>query len=298
MNQVAAIVVTYNRKDLLRECLQKLLGQVKASCDIMLIDNASTDGTEGMIREEFDRPEVIYTNTGANLGGAGGFEFGVKKAVEAGYKYVWIMDDDTLPEETALYELLRAGKALHDRWGYLSSVAYWTDGSYCQANVQKTNVLHRLKPDEYNHPVIRVLMASFVSLLVKSEVIRELGCPIGDYFIWTDDYEFTGRIAKKYPGYVVTRSKVVHAMKVHTRVKLATTPAERMDRFQYLFRNDVHCYRHHGLAGWAYVIGKDAYNCLDVLLHSDGDKLSKIRIVFKGFFEGLRYDPEIKMPES
>ena len=45
MERVAAVVVTYNRKELLAQCIEALLGQQNAVCDILIVDNASTDGT-------------------------------------------------------------------------------------------------------------------------------------------------------------------------------------------------------------------------------------------------------------
>lgn len=45
MERVAAVVVTYNRKELLAQCIKALLGQQNAVCDILIVDNASTDGT-------------------------------------------------------------------------------------------------------------------------------------------------------------------------------------------------------------------------------------------------------------
>ena len=136
-SKTAAVVVTYNRKDLLEKCIDRLRQQKNAACDIIIVDNASTDGTADMIKCQYNVPEVIYMNTGANLGGAGGFQYGVKQAVLLGYEYVWIMDDDTLPQETALYELFEADRELNGKWGFLSSVAYWTDGSICRMNIQK-----------------------------------------------------------------------------------------------------------------------------------------------------------------
>ena len=101
-NKTAAVVVTHNRKELLGQCIDRLLKQREKFCDVIVVDNASTDGTQEMVMHQYKASEVIYVNTGANLGGAGGFQYGVKKAVLSGYEYVWIMDDDTLPEETAL----------------------------------------------------------------------------------------------------------------------------------------------------------------------------------------------------
>lgn len=294
MNRTAAVVVTYNRKDLLRLCITKLLGQADVFCDVIVIDNASTDGTAEMIRTEFDKPEVIYINTGKNLGGAGGFEYGTEKAVRMGYEYIWLMDDDTLPEESALAALFSADKKLHGQWGFLSSVAYWTDGSICRMNIQKKGIFRHIGQKEYAMETAPVKMCSFVSLLVKSEVIREVGLPIGAYFIWTDDYEFTGRISRKYPCYMVPESRVIHAMKRHTRVDFASDDASRIERYRCIYRNDVHCYRQYGPAGWAYILLKDIYTVIHILKDARGTRLERIRIVWQGFGDGLRFSPPIK----
>ena len=248
-NKSVAVVVTYNRKELLDQCIDRLLKQKYRSCDIIVVDNASTDGTQEMIINKYDVPEMLYINTGANLGGAGGFQYGVKKAVLLGYEYIWIMDDDTLPERNALHELFKVDQMLNGNWGFLSSVAYWTDGSICRMNIQKKTIFRHIGKTEYNKRFAPIKMCSFVSLLVKSNVIQEMGLPIGEYFIWTDDYEYIGRIASKYSCYMVPGSKVVHAMKTHTRVNFAMDNVSRIDRYQYIYRNDVHCYRHYALKG-------------------------------------------------
>lgn len=294
MKQTAAVVVTYNRKDLLEKCIGCLLGQQGASCDVIVVDNASTDGTAAMIRERFDLPSVRYENTGANLGGAGGFQYGVKRAVQLGYEYVWIMDDDTLPEETALSELFKADQVLNGKWGFLSSAAYWVDGSVCKANRQKKNEFTFVKDKDFEQKLIPIRFGSFVSLLVKSDVIKEVGLPIGEYFIWTDDYEFCGRISKRYPSYLVPTSRVIHAMKNHTKANAATDSLDRIDRYRCLFRNDVHCYRQFGSTGWMYILLKDIYMIVKVLLQAEDGKMYRIRTILQGFKEGLSFSPEIK----
>lgn len=295
---VAAVIVTYNRKALLKQCIEKVLGQKDAVCDVIVVDNASTDGTEQMVRDEFPLKQVIYINTTSNLGGAGGFECGVGEAVRHGYEYVWIMDDDTLPEENALSELLKAGEKLDGKWGFLSSVAYWTDGNICRMNIQKKDIFRHVGEKEYQSEITPIKMCSFVSLLVKSEAVRKLGLPIGEYFIWTDDYEFTGRISQKYPCYMVPGSKVVHAMKTHLRVDFARDDVSRIDRYHYIYRNDVHCYRQYGLPGWCYIISKDMYTLFHITLHAKERKTDKMKVVLKGFMEGLRFHPTVETVET
>ena len=294
-NKIAAVVVTYNRKELLNQCIEKLLKQEKCSCDVIVVDNASTDGTQEMIINQYNISKVIYINTGTNLGGAGGFQFGVKKAVLLGYEYVWIMDDDTLPEKNALFELFEVDKELEGKWGFLSSVAYWTDGNICRMNIQKRTIFRHIGKREYNSRFSSIKMCSFVSLLVKSSVVQEVGLPIGEYFIWTDDYEYTGRISSKYSCYMVPESKVIHAMKKHTRVNFATDDISRINRYHYIYRNDVHCYRQYGLKGWIYIVLKDIYTIFNILINAKDGRWSRVRIVLKGLKEGFMFRPQIEM---
>ena len=110
--RIAAVVVTFNRKALLLECLAGLLAQSRPVDRIFLIDNASTDGT----REALDgagylnHPLIDYVPMATNTGGAGGFHHGLKVAFEAGYDWFWLMDDDGFPDAGALRELVGALK--------------------------------------------------------------------------------------------------------------------------------------------------------------------------------------------
>lgn len=83
MKEIAAVVVTYNRKELLKKNIEALLKQTYKEFDIYIIDNASTDGTYEYIKEYIDSNQIHYENTNKNLGGAGGFNFGIKKVVES-----------------------------------------------------------------------------------------------------------------------------------------------------------------------------------------------------------------------
>jgi len=293
-NKVAAVVVTYNRKELLRECLTCLLTQEGASCDVVVVDNASTDGTAAMIDAEFCVPRVRYLNTGANLGGAGGFMCGIEAAVMLGYDYIWVMDDDSLPTPTALHELLETGKELGD-WGFLSSAVYWTDGTLCKANRVKRSLFRHVSEVDAERPPSPIVMGSFVSMLIPSRVVREVGLPVAEYFIWTDDYEYSGRISKLHPCYFVPASKVTHAMKDNTRADLVTANGDRINRFRVLYRNDMHCYRQHGFPGYAYLAAKGAYTGVDVMLHCGGDRFKKLKVLLEGYRDGRSFSPRVRM---
>ena len=136
-------------------------------------------------------------------------------------------------------------------------------------------------------------MTSFVSVMFKAEAVKKLGLPIAEYFIWTDDYEFTGRISKEYPCYAVPASKVTHAMKSNERPSLATEEESRVGRFYYLSRNDMHCYRQHGFMGHAYLAVKGAYTAADVLVHANSGKGMRLKQLVKGYKDGLSFKPEV-----
>jgi rhamnopyranosyl-N-acetylglucosaminyl-diphospho-decaprenol beta-1,3/1,4-galactofuranosyltransferase len=111
---VAAVVVTYNRKDLLTRCLTTLLGQSRPVDRIFVIDNASTDGTEEHLRSHhyLDHPTVEYVRLNHNGGGAGGFHAGMQRAFAAGYDWLWLMDDDGYAAPDCLEHQLKAQDAL------------------------------------------------------------------------------------------------------------------------------------------------------------------------------------------
>lgn len=211
--RVCAVVVTYNRKELLRECLEALKGQTRKVDYILVVDNASTDGTGEMLRAEF--PEVEALRLPENQGSAGGFHEGMKRAHGMGFDWLWLMDDDTIPREDALEELLlaaeRAEGVLGHKPDFLSSRALWTDGRLHPMNLQS---LRRDLPDllfallEVGLAPIRG--ASFVSLLVHRGAVEAYGYPRKEFFVWNDDVEYTHRITRKGVGVLAPRSTVLH----------------------------------------------------------------------------------------
>lgn len=292
MNKVAAVVVTYNRIDLLKQCVEALLKQ-KYPCDILLVNNNSTDGTEEWALELLNKFENIkYHNTGANLGGAGGFNYGMRWAVESGYEFVWVMDDDCLPKENCL-ELFMEYETTHSgEYGFLSSKVLWQDQSICVMNVPRAGVYSNNK--DFKSKTVRISMASFVSLFVPARIIKNVGLPIKEFFIWTDDWEFTRRISQKYSCYLLNESVVIHKSKSNIGANIATDSIDRLDRFFYLYRNDVYLYRREGTKGFFYEAVRLSYHILRIVFKSD-NKLLRVRQLVKGTRAGITFNPQIEM---
>ncbi|MCI6385649.1 MAG: glycosyltransferase family 2 protein [Subdoligranulum variabile] len=290
--RTAAVVVTYNRLPLLRQCLAALTSQTALGLTIFLIDNASTDGTAEAVAA-MTLPNLVYRNTGKNLGGAGGFAYGVREAALAGYDALWLMDDDTLPTPTALAEFLQADRDLHGRYGWLSGRALAPDGTDQPMNLQRVTPYKDLP--NFDGARIPAVMASFVSLFLRTETVRRYGLPIAEFFIWSDDWEYTRRISRAQPCYVIPASRVVHAMQNPGIVNIAADVPARWERYRYFYRNDVVLYRREGVRGWLWLLAKDAWHTVQVLRSPQGRKAWRIGIIWKGFFAGVRFAPEIPM---
>ena len=233
--RVAAVVVTYNRRDLLIESLTAVLGQTRAPDTVIVVDNASTDDTAQMVRSRF--PAVRLATARRNTGGAGGFAYGLALALSGPADLVWLMDDDTVPEPGALQALLGA-RALRPGGppALVASRVVWTDGRPHPMNTPRTKPFaskaERLAAAAAGCLPIR--SASFVSILVDAGVCRARGLPEADYFLWNDDFEFTARLLRGQAGLLCPASVVVHKTRT-----FGSTNIDPGERFYYEVRNKI-----------------------------------------------------------
>lgn len=296
MNKITAVVVTYNRIEILKKTIEALKNQTYP-CDIMIINNASTDDTEKWALDYVSlNPNVRYFNTGKNIGGAGGFNYGMRKAVEQGFERVWIMDDDCIPNNDALENLVNADRILDGNYGYLSSVILWTDGTECKMNRQKIKKSYYENSHLLKENLIQVEQSTFVSLFIPANTIKKIGLPIKEFFIWGDDIEYTRRITVRnnLPSFMVTKSTVVHAMKENSGSSIATDSHERINRYKYAFRNEGYLYRKEGIKGVCYYIAKCGLNFVRILTKSKNYRMKRCYILLSSMLKGLFFNPKIE----
>lgn len=297
MQRIAAIVVTYNRIKLLKQCIEHLQMQTYP-CDILIVNNASTDETEQVVEEMIDRfPNLKYRNTGANIGGAGGFNFGMKWAVQDGYDYLWVMDDDCLPKEDSLKELIKADEFLLGNYGWLASTVLWKDGRECKMNRPKLKKSFYDYLEYMKYGIVQAEQATFVSVFFKSEIVEKVGLPIKDFFIWGDDIEYTRRISVRngLPCFVVGKSQVIHAMCENNGSNIATDVPERIDRYKYAFRNEGYLYRKEGWKGIAYYFAKCVWNFFKILLYAPDKKIRRNIVLLSSVLKGLVFSPKVEL---
>lgn len=294
MKNVAIIVVTFNRKELLVKNIQALKKQTYQNFDFYIIDNASTDNTYDAIQKYVDNENIFYKNTKKNLGGAGGFNFGLKWVLKKDYKYVWLMDDDTIPEDNALEELINASNILEDDFGFLSSIVLWKNGALCEMNKQKIQKPWYTKGQYLQYGLLKTYYATFVSFFIKSSTVKEIGYPIKDFFIWGDDIEYTNRISKQYVNYIVGKSKVLHEIKNNEGSNIAKDDLTRLSRYKYAYRNEVYIAKTNGFVGLVRQFAKILFHMYRVIRYSKKNKFKKINIILTSSIKGIFFDPKIE----
>jgi len=189
--RVAAIVLTFNRRELLLETLRGVSEQTRPVDKIFLVNNASTDGTEEVLAHEgwLDNDIVEYHCTERNLGGAGGFERGMRLAFDAGYDWLWTMDDDVEPDAVALERML----AYTDLSECINATKIFTDNDEVQYWEQHydfaTGRLIDLKNVSFanGRNWCPVNVACFEGMLVSRGLVEKVGLPDPSYFIYHDD---------------------------------------------------------------------------------------------------------------
>jgi rhamnopyranosyl-N-acetylglucosaminyl-diphospho-decaprenol beta-1,3/1,4-galactofuranosyltransferase len=257
--KIAAVVVTYDRKDLLGQCLDSLLRQSRPLDALYIIDNHSTDGTyDSLLARELIAPaecraggsiettrpvpvpgfpdrqlEVHYVGMPENTGGAGGFRAGMKRAVEARFDWLWLMDDDLLTAPDALEVLVRKKTALEDSREepfFLNSLVLARDQpdgdtlAFPLRQVSPTrdpkSGVHKLRRrvchwrlSEARRQVKDGLyrwICPFNGTLVPARAVTEIGLPNQEFFTWGDERDFLWRADKRFTLYTVVDSKVFH----------------------------------------------------------------------------------------
>lgn len=244
--RVVAVVVAYNRRDLLVEAMAALAAQTRKLDAIVVIDNASDDGSGEAALAAL--PSIDLVRLEANTGGAGGFAAGIAHALAThNPDWVWLMDDDTIPTPTAIEELV-AGATSSPDVTVAGSRVIWHDGQDHPMNTPRENPFASgaRKAQARERGLLDVRSSSFVSMLISVPRIRQVGLPVADYFIWNDDFEYSVRLIRGHRGVFVPASVVVHKTKV-----LGSTDADPGARFFFEVRNKVWLMRRsHGLSLW------------------------------------------------
>jgi GT2 family glycosyltransferase len=298
LTDIAAVVVTYNRKDKLVTVLEHIAAQSVRPAWIVVVDNASTDGTgEYLEKVAASDDRVVVVSLPENTGGAGGFAAGMARGYELGADFVWIMDDDCYADVTALEELVNGLAKAEESMGiplpYACSLVKWVDGSICEMNNPGTtwDWGRLLARGQQN---VLVTYCSFVSVLFPRRTLTRFGLPLKEYFIWFDDQEYTLRVTAAGPGVQCLRSTVVHDLPTNRGVNFADVTAQNLWKFEYGVRNETSFRLHHQNP---IAFARFLLRLVSSLRAGRVPMALRLKL-FRKMIEGIRFNPKPTFPRS
>lgn len=279
--KIVAVIVTYNRKELLLECLTAILNQTYPVSSIIIVDNASSDGTEEALRKEhiLDNPIVDYCKMPTNTGGSGGFYKGLEIIkTKNDVDWAWIMDDDTIPMEDALYAFVQDLDNLKNKKNisFLASCVKGMQNEPMNVPNLETKVTGNGYPDWYmnlKNSMVKISCATFVSLLINQNAIQKCGLPCRDYFIWGDDSEYTKRLTTFYgPAYLSGNSWVCHKRRNAKAISIENEDdITRIKNYFYFYRNSlINSSVYEGMKCYLKQLLKYIVLSIKILVHKNG----------------------------
>lgn len=277
--KIAAIIVTFNRKDLLIKVLDVFENMLVKPNHLIIVNNASTDGTDFFLNDwsnEILDFNVEIHHLESNIGGSGGFNFGLNIAKNLDVDWVWLSDDDAFPETTIFQDFKKIE----------SSISLDNVGAYCTSviNNGQIDLGHRryltggwikkevkTEKSDYEAEYFKVNLFSYVGAIIKKDVLLDLGVTEKDYFIWYDDTEHSMRINKKYNIYCLPSLKVIHD-------ELPSTLRVNWKSY-YGIRNRLITYKKHYKLTYLYMVFKLILKIIFIQLRSGrGNKFSLLAI--------------------
>ena len=260
---------------MLENLLQDIHLQSRIPDKVVLIDNASQDQTESMVKLHY--PDIQYVKLPENMGSAGGYYEGIKRAAESS-DFIYTLDDDVCLKPDTLFEIVKGfqllEKSLPSRIGAVRSVGK-------------------------SHPAAvptKLDICPWRGTLFKTSIVRDVGPPSPDYFLYGEDLEYSLRLKNKgYRFYWIPTSICQERHrdqdgKTHQNV-LGRKSVRYQDPFRlyYAFRNEVYIYLHYHRVFKLFHTVMYAMKVILMILTSEGFSGHKqVVAVKKGMVDGFR----------
>lgn len=283
MEKIAAVIVTYNRVDELLKNINMLLNQSKAVDAIYVINNNSTDDTIKKV-DNLNEDRITLITLNENLGGAGGFSYGLRKCYEDGYDYIVLMDDDGRPYDydtiKHLYDIANSHK---NEKIMINSLVFENKNklSFGLLNLSDVDSVQKMA----NGGLILDAINPFNGTLVNRLLISEIGFPNSSFFIKGDETDYQNR-AIKSGAFVAT---VVDSLYYHPSIK-----RPRIKKLFFSFENDLEApwKEYYRARNYTFMFGKNYKKrifkrCIKSFLLHDLDYKYRNKMMKHGYRDGI-----------
>lgn len=242
MMRTALIVLSFNHVRETIDCLQSIDRNKPATADVIVVDNASADGTVAELRRAFFEIEIIELKN--NMGWAGGNNVGIQMALQRGYELICLMNNDLIVCDDALSKILHVAEILEPC--LLHPALYYYD------NINKAQIDPSLQgaPSLGQDHLYALEFAYGACLIIHAEIFRTIGLMDERYFLQLEETDFYLRAVKAgFRSLCYTNARVLHKESVSIGGRQSPT------KVYYMVRNSLLITEKHASGVVAYAAG-------------------------------------------
>lgn len=215
--EVSCVVLNWNGWADTLECLGSLKECAYSHLTIIVVDNGSTDDSVGRIKAAY--PDILLLESENNLGFSGGNNIGIRRALDTGADYIWLLNNDARPAPDALCALVT--KAVSDKSiGAVASICYYADApstvqAWAGSRVNLWIGYGGLCTEPHKDDWFDSLNGT--SMLVSRAAIEHVGLLDEGFFLYWEDTEFCLRLRER--GWRIAAapgSRVLHKVNAST----------------------------------------------------------------------------------
>ncbi|KAA3661690.1 MAG: glycosyltransferase family 2 protein [Calditrichaeota bacterium] len=215
---VYCIVLNLNGLSVIEEALSSIQKMTYANFRTLVVDNGSSDGSPGFIRERF--PDIELLETGRNLGFGGGNNVGMEYALNNGADWIFLLNNDIVVDKNLLSELMDVGLDEKSSGALGAKIYYydepdkiWFAGGNINFFTGLTTHRHIRMIDTYeNEHVQESDYITGCALLIRASVLKKVGLFDEVFFpSYVEDADLSMRI--RHAGYklrYVPKAKLWH----------------------------------------------------------------------------------------
>ncbi len=302
--RIAVVICSFNRKLLLKQCIQSLLRQTKEVDKIFIVDNHSTNGTIYFLEKNYsNNSKIEIIKLKENLGSAGAFYTGIKKALQEKFDWIWLMDDDALAQPDALEKLSNwFSFKKNNVLGLASAIINHSMPMLNRGILDLDNFwplpFKPIKPELYkNNKYIEINFAASIGLLLSSDLIKSAGIINKKLFVYGDDVEWCIRLSRYGRIFLIPDSIVIHnnlGSNLNFRKllfkKYQIVPIENFHRYYYAYRNLIYIGRLYSTNRFKFFVGLiiQLIKMFIGIFLFDNNKIKRIKILFTAIRDGFK----------
>ncbi|MEK7516254.1 MAG: glycosyltransferase family 2 protein [Patescibacteria group bacterium] len=224
--RVAIIIVAYNARPYLENCFNSLalVSYPRAALEIIVVDNASTDGTADWLHEHAASATLIRNHE--NLGFAGGNNVGIRHAFARGAEFVYLLNQDTIVEPDFLNEAVAVAQTdqkigaaqsfllLHpdrDRVNSMGNAIHFLGFGYTRGYRMLVSAAEEeIERWRKRDPLLRIAYCSGAGVLLRASALKEIGLFDEELFLYHEDLDLGWRLCLAGYGNVLAPRSVVY----------------------------------------------------------------------------------------